>query len=318
MRGLVSIHDSRTLRTKSMILSNSLSSNVNRSRRKSCQVSNSQSYSRVFAINRTQACAESKVKCNLQKPCSKCSSRGRECVFINDPEASRNRKMAKKAAHPSHSPSPNQADSPESPSSLPSLGPSSPSATFSIPTQVPGDHSHLGACRVQGQSHSGSSHSLASTSATSDCSSSVCSSDSSPRLEFFEQPQPFTTGFNSLAPGSDINDLFSNAVDPFSDDGFSPRLPRTHTEADLPAWFETTQLGSAYGINEPNLYNHLCPPNSQHFVNTLTNLSRNSASSGKSSFSRHHFSTIIQNTAPLTSSSASNIPTPEDLNHYCK
>lgn len=241
-------------------------------------------------------------------------------MFINDPEASRNRKLAKKAAHPSHSPSPNQADSPESPTSLPSLGPSSPSSTFSIPTQVADDHSHLGSYRVHGQSHSGSSHSLASTSATSDCSSSVCSSQSSPRLEFFEQPQSsnsFSTGFNSLALGSDINDLFSNVVDPFLD-GFSPRLPRTHTEADLPTWFETTHPGSAYGNNEPNLYNHLCPQNDQNFVNSLTNLSRNSTSSGKPSFSRHHFSTILQSTAPLTSSSASRIPTPEDLRHYCK
>ncbi|KJA20167.1 hypothetical protein HYPSUDRAFT_142671 [Hypholoma sublateritium FD-334 SS-4] len=276
------------------------SSNVNRSRRKSCQ-----------------ACAESKVKCSLQQPCSKCSTRGRECVFINDPAASRNRKLAKKAAHPTHSSSPNQADSPESPTSLPSLGPSSPSSTFSIPTQVPDNHPHLGSYRVHGQSHSGSSHSLASTSATSDCSSSVCSSQSSPRLEFFEQPQssnPFSTGFNSSILGSDNNDLFSNVAGPFLDDGFSPRLPPTHTEADLPTWFETTHPGSAYGNNEPSLYN--CPPNDQNFVNSLANLSRNSASSGKSSFSRHHFSTTLQNTAPLTSSSAPRIPTPEDLNHY--
>ncbi|KAF6747439.1 fungal-specific transcription factor domain-containing protein [Ephemerocybe angulata] len=55
------------------------SRNSNRSRRKSCQ-----------------ACAESKVKCNLQLPCSKCIARGRECVFINDPEASRIRKAARR------------------------------------------------------------------------------------------------------------------------------------------------------------------------------------------------------------------------------
>ncbi|KAG6887725.1 hypothetical protein C0995_013319 [Termitomyces sp. Mi166 len=53
------------------------STSVNRSRRKSCQ-----------------ACAESKVKCNLEYPCSKCTSRGRECIFINDPEVSRNKKLA--------------------------------------------------------------------------------------------------------------------------------------------------------------------------------------------------------------------------------
>ncbi|KAG7445659.1 uncharacterized protein BT62DRAFT_171823 [Guyanagaster necrorhizus] len=48
---------------------------AHRSRRKSCQ-----------------ACAESKVKCNLQYPCSKCSSRGKQCVFINDPAVSRHKK----------------------------------------------------------------------------------------------------------------------------------------------------------------------------------------------------------------------------------
>ncbi|KAK0243899.1 hypothetical protein EDD85DRAFT_806025 [Armillaria nabsnona] len=48
---------------------------AHRSRRKSCQ-----------------ACAESKVKCNLQYPCSKCVSRGKKCVFINDPAVSRHKK----------------------------------------------------------------------------------------------------------------------------------------------------------------------------------------------------------------------------------
>ncbi|KAI0785551.1 hypothetical protein C8Q75DRAFT_809151 [Abortiporus biennis] len=40
------------------------SSSVHRSRRKSCQ-----------------ACAESKVKCDQQQPCSKCRTRGRECIY---------------------------------------------------------------------------------------------------------------------------------------------------------------------------------------------------------------------------------------------
>ncbi|KAJ6530939.1 hypothetical protein DFH09DRAFT_1044685 [Mycena vulgaris] len=53
---------------------------VNRSRRKSCE-----------------ACAESKIKCNLQYPCAKCTSRGRECVFQNDPEESRNKSLSSKA-----------------------------------------------------------------------------------------------------------------------------------------------------------------------------------------------------------------------------
>ncbi|KAJ7160337.1 hypothetical protein C8R46DRAFT_1285992 [Mycena filopes] len=47
---------------------------VNRSRRKSCE-----------------ACADSKIKCNLQLPCAKCTARGRECVFRNDPETTKAR-----------------------------------------------------------------------------------------------------------------------------------------------------------------------------------------------------------------------------------
>ncbi|KAG7439626.1 uncharacterized protein BT62DRAFT_976702 [Guyanagaster necrorhizus] len=54
-----------------------------RSRRKSCQ-----------------ACADSKIKCNLEKPCSKCVSRGRKCVYINDPADSRDKKKNVKKRRP--------------------------------------------------------------------------------------------------------------------------------------------------------------------------------------------------------------------------
>ena len=50
-------------------------SNQNKSRRKSCQ-----------------ACAESKVRCDLVQPCAKCVSRGKECVFVNDPKISRDKR----------------------------------------------------------------------------------------------------------------------------------------------------------------------------------------------------------------------------------
>ncbi|KAJ7652454.1 hypothetical protein DFH06DRAFT_1418953, partial [Mycena polygramma] len=36
-----------------------------------------------------EACAASKIKCNLQRPCAKCAARGRECVFRNNPKESR-------------------------------------------------------------------------------------------------------------------------------------------------------------------------------------------------------------------------------------
>ncbi|KAK0187485.1 hypothetical protein F5146DRAFT_1206235 [Armillaria mellea] len=48
---------------------------AHRSRRKSCQ-----------------ACADSKIKCNLENPCSKCVSRGKTCVYVNDPSVSRDKK----------------------------------------------------------------------------------------------------------------------------------------------------------------------------------------------------------------------------------
>jgi len=51
--------------------------NANRSRRKSCQ-----------------SCAASKIKCDLQWPCSKCTARGRKCEFINDPRVARDKKAA--------------------------------------------------------------------------------------------------------------------------------------------------------------------------------------------------------------------------------
>ncbi|KAJ6570838.1 hypothetical protein DFH09DRAFT_1032814 [Mycena vulgaris] len=54
--------------------------NVGRSRRKSCE-----------------ACAESKLRCNLQYPCANCTSRGRGCVFQNDPEESRKKNLFSKA-----------------------------------------------------------------------------------------------------------------------------------------------------------------------------------------------------------------------------
>ncbi|KAF9269838.1 hypothetical protein L218DRAFT_292376 [Marasmius fiardii PR-910] len=56
------------------------SQHTHRSRQKSCQ-----------------ACAESKIKCDLVYPCSKCISRGKVCVFVNDPEVSRMKKSASRS-----------------------------------------------------------------------------------------------------------------------------------------------------------------------------------------------------------------------------
>jgi hypothetical protein len=45
-----------------------LARNASGSRRKSCQ-----------------ECARSKIKCDLQEPCTKCAERGRQCIYVNDP-----------------------------------------------------------------------------------------------------------------------------------------------------------------------------------------------------------------------------------------
>ncbi|VDB95763.1 unnamed protein product [Peniophora sp. CBMAI 1063] len=41
-----------------------------------------------------QSCAESKIKCDLQEPCTRCSTRGKDCVYLNDPKASLEKKAA--------------------------------------------------------------------------------------------------------------------------------------------------------------------------------------------------------------------------------
>ncbi|KDQ50554.1 hypothetical protein JAAARDRAFT_199949 [Jaapia argillacea MUCL 33604] len=65
------------------------SAHLPRSRRKSCQ-----------------SCAESKIKCDLKQPCTKCVSRGRECVFINDPSRLASRPPSSSGASPRESPTP--------------------------------------------------------------------------------------------------------------------------------------------------------------------------------------------------------------------
>ncbi|KAJ6453164.1 hypothetical protein C8R45DRAFT_1083194 [Mycena sanguinolenta] len=91
---------------------------VNRSRRKSCE-----------------ACAESKIKCNLQYPCAKCTSRGRECVFQNDPEESRN-KTSRKSASSRRSTESSASPSPPPSPKIPSPSPEG----FSTASSTPSSH----------------------------------------------------------------------------------------------------------------------------------------------------------------------------------
>ncbi|KAF7324190.1 hypothetical protein MKEN_00641900 [Mycena kentingensis (nom. inval.)] len=83
-----------------------------RSRRKSCE-----------------SCAESKIKCDLSLPCSRCVLRGRRCIFLNDPEESKLRKDKKRLRSASTSSTASTAP-PSTPS--PSTAASSPS--FILPS----------------------------------------------------------------------------------------------------------------------------------------------------------------------------------------
>ncbi|KAG7095224.1 hypothetical protein E1B28_005999 [Marasmius oreades] len=69
------------------------SQHIQRSRQKSCQ-----------------ACADSKIKCDLVYPCSKCISRGKVCVFVNDPEVSRMKKFTTNSNRDSTTTAPNTGD----------------------------------------------------------------------------------------------------------------------------------------------------------------------------------------------------------------
>lgn len=204
-----------------------------------------------------------------------------------------------------------------------SIGPSSPASTFSFGSQGPDSLSYLvSPTHLTSQLLAGSTFGLAA----SECSSSACSSRSSPRLDYFDprkisNSNSFSMGFDTLELDTELNDFFPNHVDPFVEDGFSPCLPRVQTESDLPGWFETHRVCSTYGNNEPSsVYAQAhCLPTNMDFVNGSTNL--NPSSSGKSAYSRHHFSTISQASqtgpTPFSPSSAHGNPTTEDLNQYC-
>ncbi|KAF8142511.1 hypothetical protein K438DRAFT_1994918 [Mycena galopus ATCC 62051] len=76
-----------------------------------------------------EACAESKMKCNLEYPCAKCVSRGRECVFPNDPQEFRNQSLNKDSRKSSIS-------TETSCSSTPPASPKNPSSPLENPSLI--------------------------------------------------------------------------------------------------------------------------------------------------------------------------------------
>ncbi|KAJ7893373.1 hypothetical protein B0H14DRAFT_2334836 [Mycena olivaceomarginata] len=138
-----------------------------------------------------EACAESKIKCNLGYPCAKCTFRGRECVFKFQPNQSR-------------SWSPGTSQNPSSPAcSTRGSGPPTPSLSSS---PSPADYSRA-------TSSSPSSHVLGLPKLV-DCGGSLGPSSiwTSPRSETFSTLEEQGLGFPS-----DIG-TYDNIISPF--DGF--------------------------------------------------------------------------------------------------
>ncbi|TFK81381.1 hypothetical protein K466DRAFT_667145 [Polyporus arcularius HHB13444] len=99
-------------------------SSANRSRRKSCQ-----------------SCAESKVKCDLQRPCAKCKARGRECVYANgtaadSPEAGSSSQQEGSSPEATTSPS-GSSQNQGSPPEAAQLSQASTSIAGSTPSTIP-------------------------------------------------------------------------------------------------------------------------------------------------------------------------------------
>ncbi|KAK0469315.1 uncharacterized protein EV420DRAFT_23298 [Desarmillaria tabescens] len=80
-----------------------------------------------------QACAQAKAKCDLEQPCSKCTTRGKDCVYVNDPAVSRH----KRSCHGRDSDNPDTAPAAHSKSSA-----SSP-IDFSFSESAPGLNNDL-------------------------------------------------------------------------------------------------------------------------------------------------------------------------------
>ena len=272
-----------------------------------------------------QACVESKVKCNLEQPCSKCSTKGKECIFINDPGVSRHKKSLAKRRSPSLEFQSGEEAS-ERPLVLENLGSSSSSSTISHISHDVDNIPH----RIIPPYHpnppllSKTVFELAGVSNVSD-GSSACSSHSSPQLYSDDSrhnpSNVFQTRFDTMELDSDIHNLFPNVRDPFIKDSFkfSSSVPWVHSEPDVSPWSELNQTRSAYSIGGPGPQVYSQPNHSQSFVSGLTNLTPSLFS--KSAYSKQPFCSYpplaVNLGAPISASSASGNPTTEELNQYC-
>lgn len=167
------------------------------------------------------------MKCNLQYPCSKCTSRGKECVFINDPEASRNKRNAKKAQHRSASPKSISDDN----AALSSLGGSSP---------PPFTHSLATLSSITSHADLDSPFPLLTNSSASISSGS---SNSSPRTELFQDgtrhpdiPHTYDVELDTLSLDTQLNRLFTTpTVESY---GVDPTSASCNPQANELAWLD--------------------------------------------------------------------------------
>ncbi|KAF8074127.1 fungal-specific transcription factor domain-containing protein [Lyophyllum atratum] len=269
--------------------------NANRSRRKSCQ-----------------ACAESKVKCNLQYPCSKCSSRGRECIFINDPEASRNKKLASSKRKLSVSAS----------SSAGSVASSTPSVFPDSLTSSPMEFPSTFPCFTS--STPISPHS-AMPSLVSPGSSSTSSSHSSPRSEFFENHPDmsgtFDMSFDTYAMDSYLNQAFPNPlIDPFFDASIASCSPPQPGSINDFSWLQGNEFYPSFGEEQ---FSFIQPKgyDDQGFMTDFGTLMSNESNVDASPrISAHQTSPLDSISSSFYDASSVVInpqgPTSADLDHY--
>jgi hypothetical protein len=270
-----------------------------------------------------QACVESKVKCDLGQPCSKCSAKGKECIFINDPGASRHKKGLVKRGSPS-SASPSEEEASECSLSLENLGSSSPSSTIShISHDVDNiPHHTIPPYHPSPQFLSKAVFGLAGV---SNVGSSACSSRSSPQLDSVDSrhnsSNAFHTSFDAMELGPDFHNLFPNVRDPYIEDSFkfSSCVPWVQSEPDVSPWSELNQTCSVYGIGGPHVYSQPLQGASNHDQSPVSGLTNLTPSFSKSAYSKQPFCSYppVNLGAPISASPASGNPTTEELNQYC-
>lgn len=208
------------------------------------------------------------MKCNLQYPCSKCSSRGRECIFINDPETSRNKRFTSKkpsSLSTAIAEPPGDEDSTIFP---PALDEDDSLVSLSYPTLYPlgaGTSSSLSFDPSQATTQFETTSLEFGLSGLSDSSQSSCSSSctSSPS-DLFEVPVSiagaFGLDFQALDIDPQLHQFFStDGFDtPLIDDGISSCSPELGIHGDYGGWIDGRDTCSLYGNKDhlSQVYNH--------------------------------------------------------------